>query len=222
MGLTLSDFLDFHNQHALPFAYCQCFLSWDVGDKGKKAFAHVKSRQHRARRLRTLQEVVSGELGAEYLVRHLPDTGQIVLTPVDGGGGSGALPTAPSMWEKTVAAVWRIRSLHLSRTVARYLTPHLVEGVPWEDVWVTMQQLAQPASEGFVAKTGDETELYGAFCPLPARLQHLYRCRPVEPAHVQQPGNPRLHWMPLAVDSGRGTRHPSCIAPSGVPVSPIN
>ena len=96
------------------------------------------------------------------------------------------------MWEKTVAAVWRIRSLCLS--------PHLVEGLPWEDVWVTMQQLAQRASEGFVAKTGDDTALYGAFCPLPARLQHLYRCRPVEPAHVQQPGNPRLHWMPLAVD----------------------
>ena len=112
----------------------------------------------------------------------------------------GALLTAPSMWETTVAAVWRIRSLHLSRTEARYLTPQLVEGVPWEDVWVTMQQLAQPASEGFVAKMGDDTELYGAFCPLPARLQHLYRCRPVEPAHVQQPGNPRLHWMPLAVD----------------------
>ena len=104
------------------------------------------------------------------------------------------------MWEKTVAAVWRIRSLHLSRTEAQYLTPHLVEGVPWEDVWVTMQQLAQPTSEGFVAKTGDDTELYGAFCPLPARLQHLYRCQPVEPAPVQQLGNPRLHWMPLAVD----------------------
>ena len=85
------------------------------GDKGKKAFAHIKSRQHRARRLRTLQDVVSGELGAEYLVKHLPDPGQIVLTPVD-AGGSGALPTAPSMWEKTVAAVRRIRSLHLSRT----------------------------------------------------------------------------------------------------------
>ena len=78
------------------------------GDKGKKAFAHIKSRQHRARRLRTLQDVVSGELGAEYLVKHLPDTGQIVLTPVD-EGGSGALSTALSMWEKTVAAVWRIR-----------------------------------------------------------------------------------------------------------------
>ena len=86
-----------------------------------------------------------GELGAQYLVKHLPDMGQIVLTPIDGGGGSGALPAAPCMWEKTVAAVRRIRSLHLSRTGARCLTPHLVEGLPWEDVWVTMQQLAQPA-----------------------------------------------------------------------------
>ena len=67
------------------------------------------------------------------------------------------------MWEKNVAAVWRIRSLHVSTMEAQYLAPHLVEGVPWEDVWVTMQQLAQPASEGLVAKTGDDTELYGAF-----------------------------------------------------------
>ena len=98
------------------------------GDKVKKAFAHIKSRQQRGRRLRVLQDVVPGELGAEYLVQHLPDTGRIVLTPVD-GGVSGALPTAPSMWEKTVAAGWRIRSLHLSRTEAHYLTPHPVEGV---------------------------------------------------------------------------------------------
>ena len=104
------------------------------------------------------------------------------------------------MWEKTVAAVWRIRSLHLSSTEAQYLTPHLLEGVPWEDVWVTMQQLAKPASQGFVAKTGDDTELYGALCTLLARLQHVWRRRLVEPAHVQQPGNPRMHWMPLAVE----------------------
>ena len=50
-------------------------------------------------------------------MRHLLDTGHIVLTLVDGGGG-GVLPTAPSMWEKTVAAVWRIRSLSLSRAEA--------------------------------------------------------------------------------------------------------
>ena len=63
-----------------------------------------------------------------------------------------------------------------------------------------MQQLAQPASEGFVATTGEGAELYGAVCALPKRLQHLYSCRPVEPVHVQQPGDPRLHWMPIAVD----------------------
>ena len=62
---------------------------------------------------------------------------QIILTLVAGGGGWGANPTAPTLWEKTMSAVWRIRSLHLSRTEARYLTPHLVDGVPWEDVWAT-------------------------------------------------------------------------------------
>ena len=106
------------------------------------------------------------------------------------GGGGGANPTAPSLWEETVAAVWCIQSLHLSRTKAQYLTPHLIEGVPWEDVWATMQQLAQPASEGFVATTGEGAELYGA----------APSCRPVGPVHVQQPGDPTLHWMPIAVD----------------------
>ena len=99
------------------------------GAKGRSPFSHIKSRQHKARRLQALEDVVSWELGAPYTVQHLPDTGQIMLTPVAGGGG-GANPTAPSLWEKTVAAVWHIRSLHLSRTEAQYLTPHLVEGVP--------------------------------------------------------------------------------------------
>ena len=97
-------------------------------------------------------------------------------------------------------AVWCIQSLHLSRTEAQYLAPHLVEGVPWEDAWATIQQLAQPASKGFVATTGEGVELYGAVCPLPKRLQHLYRCRPVQPVHVQQSRDARLHWMPIAVD----------------------
>ena len=126
------------------------------GDKGKKAFAHIKSRQHQARRLRTLQDVVSGDIAGRCLggtrsrvsgeapAGHGPDCPHAGRR---GGGGCGALPTAPSMWEKTVSAASRTRSLHLSKTEAQYLTPHLVEGVPWEDVWVTMQQLAQPVSE---------------------------------------------------------------------------
>ena len=137
------------------------------------------------------------------MVQHLWDTGKIVLTPVAGGGG-GSNPTAPSLWEKTVAAVWRIQSLHLSRTEAHYLTPHLVEGVPWEAVWTTMQHLTHPAAEGFVATTDEGVELYGAVCPSPKRLQHLYSCGPVEPVHVQRPGDARLHWMAIVVD---GTSH---------------
>ena len=117
-----------------------------------------------------------------------------------GSGGGGANPIAPSLWEKTVAAVWRIRLLHLSRTEAQYLTPHPVEGVPREAVWATMQQLKQLAAEGFVAMAGEGVELYGAICPLPKLLQHLYSCRPVKPVHVRQPGDARLHWMPIAVD----------------------
>ena len=84
-----------------------------------------------------------------------------------------------------MAAVWRIRSLHLSRTEAQYLTLHLVEGVPLDDVWATVQQLAQPTTEGFVAMTGEGVVLYRAVCLLPKRLHHLYNCRPVEPVHVQ-------------------------------------
>ena len=138
-------------------------------------------------------------------MQHLPDTGQIVLTLVAGGGGGDANPTAPTLWEKTVVTMWRIRTLHLSRNEAQYLTPHLLEGVLWEVVWATMQQLAQPAAEGFVATTAQRIQLYGAVCPLPKWLRHLYSCRRVEPVHVQHPGDPRLHCMPIAVDSA--SRH---------------
>ena len=86
--------------------------------------AHLPYMQWTGRRwlmTQSLENIVPRELGAPYMVQHLPDTGQIVLTPVAGGGG-GANPTAPSLWEKTVAVVWRIPSLHLLRTEAQYLT----------------------------------------------------------------------------------------------------
>ena len=74
------------------------------GHKGRNAYAHIKSRQHMTRRLKSFQEVVSRQPGAPYKVQHVPDTGQIVVTPLD-KGGDGACPTAPSMWDTTVAAV---------------------------------------------------------------------------------------------------------------------
>ena len=59
------------------------------GAKRRSPFSHTKSRQHKARQLRSLEHVVSRELGALYTVQHLPHTGQIMLTPVAGGGGGG-------------------------------------------------------------------------------------------------------------------------------------
>ena len=56
---------------------------------------HVKSRQHKARRYQSLEDVVSRELGAPYTVQHFPDTGQIVLAPVAGGGGGKPYSTIP-------------------------------------------------------------------------------------------------------------------------------
>ena len=120
--------------NVLPPVSCQCsniFMPCSSGAKGRTAFAYVKSRQHKVFRLKSSQDVVNRELGAPYVVHHLLDTGHIVLTPV-AGGSCGANPTAPRMCEKTVAALRRIWSLHLSSTEAQHLTPHLVNGVPWK------------------------------------------------------------------------------------------
>ena len=119
-----------------------------------------------------------------------------------------------------MAAVWRIPSPHLSRIEAHYLTPHLVEGVAWEAVWATMQQLAQPTAEGVVAMTGEGVGLYGAVCPLPKRLQHLYSCQPVEPAHdpaMQGYIGCRLRWM-----VHHTMRRRTSIARLGERAAPIN
>ena len=70
-----------------------------------------------------------------------------------------------------------------------------------------MQQLARPAAEGFVATKCEGIKLYGAVCLVPKRLQHLCSCRPVKLVHVQQPGDPRLHWMPIAVDGAASYVH---------------
>ena len=73
-------------------------------------------------------------------------------------------------------------------------------GVTWRGVHGTLRQLAQPAAQLFAAEDGNNTTIYSAACPLPARLQHLYECRPIAPIDVQQPRPPKYHWLPIAVD----------------------
>ena len=97
-------------------------------------------------------------------------------------------------------AVWRIRSLHLSRTEARYLVGSMAYTVVWEQVYGMLRKLALWESRAFTASTGDDTAIHGAACHLPDRMGHLYKCRPPPPSDIMQPGDRRLHWAPIAVD----------------------
>ena len=156
-------------------------------------------------RLKAPEEVVQKELGAPYTCQLLPETGQIVLTP-ERETTSPAPPSEPTQWDKTVCAVWRLRPLHLSWTEAWYPTPHVPTGVTyghWPCVCNTLHQLAEQAARAFAAEDG--TTIYGAACPLP--VPHLYKCRPIPPTDVQQPGPPKYHWLPIAID---GTHEAGC------------
>ena len=72
--------------------------------------------------------------------------------------------------------IWRIRSLHLSRTEARYLVGSMMYGVVWDEVYGRLRQLALPESRVFTAYTGDDTTIHGVACNLPDGIGHLYKC----------------------------------------------
>ena len=151
--------------------------------------------------LQDLQQVVTKELAAPYTVKYLPNTGQIVLTPET--RVVRAVPPEPTMEERLIMAVWQIRSLHLSRTGAQYLVGSMTYSVVWEQVYGMLWQLALPESRAFTAYAGDDTAIHGAACYLPDRIGHLYKCRPPPPWDIMQPGDRRLHWLPIAVDGPR-------------------
>ena len=97
-------------------------------------------------------------------------------------------------------AVWRIRSLHLSRTKARYLVGSMMYMVVWVQVYNMLRQLALPESRVFTAYTGEDTVIYGVACYLPDHIGHLYKFRAPPPSDIMQPGDGRLHWLSIAVD----------------------
>ena len=73
---------------------------------------HCASQTYINRRLQSLEEVGSKELGAPYTCQFLLETGQIVLTS-ETESMSLAPATKPTPWGKTICAVWRFRTLHL-------------------------------------------------------------------------------------------------------------
>ena len=152
----------------------------------------------RRMRLQDLQQLVTKELAARYTVKYVPDTGQMVLTPEI--RVILPVPPGPTMEERLIMAVWRICSLHLCRTKARYLVGSMTYGVVWDRVYGMLRQLALPQSQAFTAYTGHDTAIHGAACYLPDRIGHLYECGPPPPSDILQPWYRRLHWLPIAVD----------------------
>ena len=119
------------------------------GAPSKEPF-HLVAERMRRRRLQELQQVVTKELAAPYTVKYLPDIGPIVLTPET--RVVLAVPPEPTMEERLTMAVWRIQSLHLSRTEARYLVGSMTYGVVWDQVYGMLRQLALPESRPFTAR----------------------------------------------------------------------
>ena len=97
---------------------------------GPKEPFHLVADRTRRRCLQDLQQVVSRKPAAPYTVKYLPDTGQIVLTPET--TVTRTVQLEPSMGERLIMAVGRIRSLHLSRIEARYLLGSMMYRVVWE------------------------------------------------------------------------------------------
>ena len=159
---------------------------------------HLLADRTRRRRLQEVPEVVTKEPAAPYTVKYLPDTGQIVLTPERRVVAT--FQPEPTIEERLIMAVWRMRSLHLSRTESRYLVGSMTYGVVWDQVYGMLRQLALPESRPFTAYTGDDAAINGAACYLPDRIGHLFKCPPPPPLDIMQPGDRRLHWLPIAVD----------------------
>ena len=119
------------------------------GARPKGPFYLVGDRSRR-RRLQDLQQVISKELAALCTAKYLPDTGEIVLTPET--RVTWTVDLGPSMEERLVMAVCRIRSLHLSRTKAWYLVGSMTYGVVWKQVHDMLQKLASPESRASLSR----------------------------------------------------------------------
>ena len=181
----------------IPTGFVPHTMPLGDGARAKEPF-HLVADCKRRGRLQNLQQVVTKEFAAPYTVKYLPDTGQIVLTLET--RVILAAPPELTMEERLIMAVWRIPSLHLSRTEARYLVGSMTYSAVWEQVYGMLRQLALPKSQVFTAYTGDDTAIHGAACYLPDRIGHLYNCRPPSPSDIMQPGDRRLPWLPIVVD----------------------
>ena len=96
-------------------------------------------------------------------------------------------------------AVWRLRSMQLSRTDMRYMVPDLDLNVTWEEVECELKRLASPSSTMIYFEMNGYP-IHGAIVPLGPRVMHLAMCRPPPKPHALRPGSRNEVWVNIGVD----------------------
>ena len=193
-------FLGFPWVHVAIFhSDCTCLCSCTMPrltfeDMGPKS-------QERA--LAQLQVAVEVPLRAPYRAVLQPN-GHILLIPALQGTKAEVADaqTAADLWQSTVRAIWRTRTMGLSRTEARFLVPDLAENITVAQYTAGIKDLAQPASRAMKVADAENPDatIHGAIVNLADKVSHMFECRTVASPSLLQPGGDRHHWVTIGVD----------------------
>ena len=149
-------------------------------------FSALSSRRQQLRRLRDLQDAVSASMAEPYRAHQQPD-GVVLLVPVRAERGMDADAKA-ILRTKVHRAIWRCRSMALSRTESAYLLPDLDASITVRDFRKGLRELATPASR--LVSIPGAGPIDGAIVDLADRIHHLFDCR--DPPPPRPPScNPR-------------------------------
>jgi hypothetical protein len=95
-------------------------------------------------------------------------------------------------------AIWRCRSMALSRTESAYLLPDLEASITVRDFREGLRELANPASR--LVSIPGPVPIDGAIVDLADRVRHMFECRDPPPPPVMQPQANQHHWVTIGVD----------------------
>ena len=169
----------------------------------------LSSRRQQLRRLRDLQDAVSASMAEPYRAHQQPD-GVVLLVPVRAERGMDADAEA-ILRTKVHRAIWRCRSMALSRTESAYLLPDLDASITVRDFRKGLRELATPASR--LVSIPGAVPIDGAIVDLADRIRHLFECRDPPPPPVMQPQANEHHWVTIGVDgtSRHNTSYVHCV-----------
>ena len=136
--------------------------------------------------------MVADVMGEPYTL-NLQPKGAILLNP------EAVLATEEAdAQQDVIRAIWRTRSMGLSRTEAQCVLPDLEDGVTVAQCNRGLKELAIPASVPI--DIPGTVPISGAMVDLEARVHHLLQARNPPPLDIMQPGHASHHWITMGVD----------------------